>query len=56
MKAPYFVLVNGVAHQPKLAINGQRTDCSGLNQFLPKEGWLILELKGNARVEIRVAP
>jgi hypothetical protein len=56
VKAPYFVLVNGLAHQPQFAINGQRTDCSGPNQFMPKEGWLVLELKGNARVEIITAP
>jgi hypothetical protein len=56
VKAPYFVLVNGLAQQPQLVINGQRTDCSGPNQFLPKEGWLILELKGKARVEMVLKP
>jgi hypothetical protein len=52
VKSPCFVLVNGLAHEPQLVINGQRTSCSAPNQFLPKEGWLILELKGQARVEI----
>ena len=56
VKSPYFVLVNGLAHQPQLSINGRRTDCSSPNQFLPKDGWLILELKGNARVEIVLTP
>ena len=56
VKSPYFVLVNGLAQQPQLSINGQHTDCSGPNQFLPKEGWLVLELKGNARVELVMAP
>jgi hypothetical protein len=56
VKTPYFVLVNGLAQEPQLAINGQRTPCSGRNQFRPKEGWLILELKGKARVEIVVKP
>jgi hypothetical protein len=56
VKAPYFVLVNGLKQPPQLAINGERTDCSGRNQFLPKEGWLILELKSNARVEIVLKP
>ena len=56
MKAPYFVLVNGLKQPPQLTIDGERIDCSGRNQFLPKEGWLILELKSNARVEIVLKP
>jgi hypothetical protein len=56
VKAPYFVLVNGLAHEPQLTVNGQRTDCSSPNQFLSKEGWLILELKGKARVEMVMKP
>jgi hypothetical protein len=55
-KTPCFVLVNGLAQEPQLAINGQRTDCSGPNRFLPKEGWLILQLTGNARVEMVLGP
>jgi hypothetical protein len=47
---PCFVLINGLTQEPQLIVNGHRTDCSGRNQFLPKDGWLILELKGNARV------
>jgi hypothetical protein len=56
VKAPYFVLVNGLAQPPRLTINGEPTDCSGPNQFLQKEGWLILELKGKARVELVLQP
>ena len=52
VKAPYYVLVNGLAKKPGVALNGQPMDLSGGNQFLEKEGWLILELKGKARVEI----
>jgi hypothetical protein len=55
-KTPCFVLVNGLTQEPQLAINGQRADCSGRNQFLPKDGWLILELKGKARVEMVLKP
>jgi hypothetical protein len=55
-KAPCFVLVNGLTQEPRLTINGQRTDGSGRNQFLPKEGWLVLELKGKARVEMVLQP
>jgi hypothetical protein len=56
VKAPYFVLVNGLSQKPRLAINGQPADFSGPNQFLPKEGWLVLQLKGNARVDIVLKP
>ena len=56
VKAPYFVLVNGLAHEPQLTVNGQRTDCSSPNQFMSREGWLILELKGNARLELGLKP
>ena len=52
VKAPYYVLVNGLAKKPRVALNAQPMDLSGGNQFLEKEGWLILELKGKARVEI----
>ena len=56
VKAPYYVLINGLAQEPRIAINGQPTGLSGGNQFLQKEGWLILELKGKARVEIVLKP
>jgi hypothetical protein len=56
LKSPYSILVNGLARQPRLAINGQQADCSGPNQFLQQEGWLILELKGDTRVEIVLQP
>jgi hypothetical protein len=56
VEAPYYVLINGLAQQPRVAINGRPTDLSGGNQFLQKEGWLILELKGKARVDIVLKP
>ena len=56
VKAPYYVLINGLAQEPQLAINGQRTGCDGHNQFLLKEGWLILELRGKAQVEVLLKP
>jgi hypothetical protein len=52
VKAHYYVLVNGLAKRPRVALDGQPLNLSGANQFLEKEGWLILELKGKARVEI----
>jgi hypothetical protein len=52
VKAPYNVLINGLAKKPRITLDGQPVDLSGGNQFLEKEGWLILELKGKARVEI----
>lgn len=49
---PYQVLINGLTHKPLIRINGARADGRGHQQFLEKEGWLILELEGNARVEL----
>ena len=56
LKSPCFILVNGLTRQPRLAINGKQADCSGPNQFLQQEGWLIMELNGRARVEILLQP
>ena len=52
VKTSYYVLVNGLARQPRVAINGQPMDLSDGNQFLQKEGWLILKLTGEARVDM----
>jgi hypothetical protein len=52
VKAPFYVFVNGLQRQPRLTINGAPADCSAPNQFMPKEGWLTLELKGKAQVDI----
>jgi hypothetical protein len=56
VKGPYFILINGFCEKPRLAINGQQADYSGPNQFLQKEGWLVLQLKGKARVDIVLKP
>jgi hypothetical protein len=49
---PYYILVNGLKKAPLLKINGKATECSSPNQFLQKEGWLILRLEGRSRVEL----
>ncbi len=56
VKSPYFVLINGLSQKPQLVINGQQAECSSPNQFLEQEGWLILQLKGRARVELTLRP
>jgi hypothetical protein len=52
LKRPYFVLVNGLARQPQIAINGSKVDVSGQHQFLEQDGRLILQLEGPAPVEL----
>jgi hypothetical protein len=52
VKTPYFVLVNGLTRQPQTTINGKPAGLSGANQYLPKEGWLILQLQDQASMEI----
>ena len=51
---PYFVLVNGLSTRPQLEINGTKTDCAAPHEFLEREGRLILQLQGNARVELQL--
>ena len=53
---PYFVLVNGLPCKPQLKLNGKPTDGAGRNQFFEKEGRLILQLEGRARVELGLKP
>jgi hypothetical protein len=50
----YFVLINGLAREPQLRINGKKTECAAPHQFQQKEGRLILRLEDNPRVEIRL--
>ena len=52
VKQPCFVLVNGLAREPRVAINRRPMDPAAGNQFQAKEGWLILQIKGKAQVEI----
>ena len=43
---PYFVLINGLADQPRININGRTTECTPPHQFRQKQGQLILQLEG----------
>lgn len=52
LEHPYYALVNGLKRSPRLWINGQATPCTAPNEFKPKEGWLILQLQGKAKVEL----
>ena len=52
VKSPYFVFVNGLVRPPRLMVNGIPADGAAPHQFLPKEGWLILQLPGKGRARI----
>jgi hypothetical protein len=56
MNRPYFVLVNGLKQKPRLSLNGEAVNCAPPHQFLEKEGRLILQLEGKARVELFLRP
>jgi len=49
---PCHAFINGLTAKPQLRINGKAAECGGENQFLEKEGWLILELQGKTQVEL----
>ncbi len=49
---PYFVLVNGFSASPRVKLNGQPISPSSPHQYLPEGGNLILQVSGEAEVEI----
>ena len=49
---PYYVLVNGLTTQPKIKINGQLVAIASPHQFLQDGGNLVLQVQGEAEVEI----
>jgi len=53
VERPYFILISGLAQQPRVEINGKRVECSGPNQFLEPAGQLILQVEGHPRIELR---
>jgi hypothetical protein len=54
VKHPYFVLVNGFKAKPKLSINHQAVDAAEPHRFIEENGRLILQLDGQASVEIEL--
>jgi len=51
---PYYVLINGLNHAPKLKINGKQAECSTPHEFQEKEGRLILKLEGTSRIHLEI--
>lgn len=49
---PYFVLVNGLPEPPRVKVNGEATLLSAPNEFQAETGNLILQLAGEAVVEL----
>jgi hypothetical protein len=49
---PYFVLINGLTGTPRIKINRKPVECVSPNEFLPKEGRLVLQLEGKQQVEL----
>jgi hypothetical protein len=50
----YYVLVNGLTRQPQMKINGQPVAIASPHQFLHDGGNLILQVQGEAEVEITI--
>lgn len=53
---PYYVLVAGLKHRPRVTVGGREIDLSDPNQYDPTRGRLILRLKGRADVQLTTAP
>ena len=51
---PGFVFINGLTAKPEVRLNGKAVDFSGPNQFLEKEGWLIVQVKGRAQLQVAI--
>lgn len=49
---PYYVLVNGLNQQPQVKINSQSVTIASPHQYLQQNGNLILQVQGEAEVEI----
>ncbi len=51
---PYYVLINGLTKQPQVSVNGQPLSITGPHQYLQEGGNLILQLQGEAEVQINI--
>ncbi|GIV19156.1 MAG: hypothetical protein KatS3mg023_0907 [Armatimonadota bacterium] len=49
---PYYVMVNGLTQQPQVKINSQSVTITSPHQYLQQNGNLILQVQGEAEVEI----
>jgi hypothetical protein len=56
VKGPYFALINGLSQKRGYTISVLPDASSGPSQYMRKEGWFILELKGKAQVVILLKP
>jgi hypothetical protein len=52
VKEPFYVLVSGLARQPRLRINGQPVNCAAPHQFTGSQGHLVLQLRSQDSVEL----
>jgi hypothetical protein len=52
VKHPYFILINGIAKEPHLRLNGKVTEPVAPHQFLSERNQLILQVNGPASVEL----
>jgi hypothetical protein len=52
---PYFVLVSGLGAEPRVKIDDVNVPLAAPHQFLAKTGRLILQVKGNPKIELQAA-
>jgi hypothetical protein len=53
---PYYVLVGGLRGRPRVKVDGAEVELKAPHQYLEGAGRLVLQLKGNQRVEIMARP
>jgi hypothetical protein len=52
--SPYTLFIAGLpSSAPRVRINGRETPLSSPHEYLPEKGWLLLQLEGTAKVELR---
>lgn len=54
-KKPYFVLINGLRAAPQVLVNGHPRQLAAPDEFLEAKGRLVLQVSGEAEIEVRVA-
>ncbi len=54
LQRPYYVLINGLKRKPTVAINGRKVELASPQQFIEKQGRLILQLEGQPTVELQL--
>jgi hypothetical protein len=54
LQRPCYLLIAAVQAEPELTVDGRRLDLRDPNQYVPGNGRLIVQISGQAKVELRI--